>query len=178
MYVLQQDLAETDTSSGATMRASFQTLVTSEPGRILMHVRKATGVGMSQAEVHFDPPVAVLALPLPAEDEVNPALLKEGGLVIDARPFAKDHETVRTEAGEFAGCLKISAKGPISGQFKQGEITVPVTDGSIEVTSWYGEGVGLVKQVQTRYLKVDLPNGGTAESHETHTKLLTKYVRP
>jgi len=178
MYVLKQELAETDTSNGATMRASFETLVTSEPGKILMHVRKATGVGMSDAEVHFDPPVVVLSLALPAEGEANPALLKEGGLVIDARPFAKERETVRTDAGEFANCLKISAKGPISGQFQQGTVTVPVKEGSIEVTNWYGEGVGLVKQVQTRYMKVDLPSGGTAESRESHTKLLTKYVQP
>ena len=178
MYVLKQDLAETDTSSGATMRASFQTIVTSEPGRILMHARKATGAGIDETEVHFDPPIAVLALPLPAEGEANPALLREGGLVIDARPFAKERETVRTDAGEFADCLKISAKGPISGQFRQGEVTVPVAEGYIEVTNWYGKDVGLVKQVQTRNMRVDLPNGGSAESHESYTKLLTKYVRP
>lgn len=178
LYVLRQDVAETDALSGRTTRGTFETVVTSEPGQILMHAQRTTGSGIPGGETHFDPPVAMLKLPLPKEGEPNPALLKEAGVVIDARAFAVDHETVKTDAGEFADCLKISSKGPISGELQQGARTMPIAEGTIELTSWYGSGVGLVKQVQTRYLKVELGDGKTAESRETHTKSLTKFSLP
>jgi hypothetical protein len=175
VFVVNQKLSETNETTGKATTATIQSYLSSEQDQILMHAQRIQGAPVLKSELEeFVPPVAVLKLPLPGPGEPYPSVLKSQGLTIDLRPFESGTETVETAAGSFQDCLQIRSRGPLSGSLS-GPPQVPVSEGSIEETSWFAKGVGLVKQVQVIRMTVKFPDGREVQTTEEKTKLLTSY---
>jgi hypothetical protein len=56
--------------------------------------------------------------------------------------------------------------------------TVRIAEGSVEATSWFARGIGLVKQVQVLSINFESPNGVKTKSEERKIKELSSFVVP
>jgi hypothetical protein len=74
----------------------------------------------------------------------------------------------------FADFLTWTCHGGSSGQ----KPTVTIKEGSVEATSWFARGVGLVRQVEVLSLNFELPNGVKTKSEERKVKELSNFVVP
>jgi hypothetical protein len=97
-------------------------------------------------------------------------------MTVDSRPYEQADETLKTQVGEFR-CLRISSCGPLTGELA-GTAPIRITTGSVEETSWFARGVGLVKQVQVLSMNLELPNDVKAKSEERKVKELSDFVVP
>ena len=97
-------------------------------------------------------------------------------MTVDSRPYERAEETLTTPVGEFR-CLRISSRGPVTGELA-GMPPVRITAGSVEATSWFAKGIGLVKQVQVLSMNLELPDGVKTKSEERKIKELSDFVVP
>lgn len=177
VYVLRQEVDELNLSTGQTVTGTIESHLSSEPGQVLLHAQRVGGAAAGDDELDRLPaPVAVLKLPLPAEGAPYPSRLESRGMTIDARPYEQGVETVETSAGTFADCLRVTSRGPVSGALP-GNPPTPILDGSVEETSWYAKGVGLVKQVQLLRIKTELEDGQQLQLIEKKDKLLLEVLK-
>jgi hypothetical protein len=177
VYVLAQEIAEENQNNGRKRAFTLESHLSVEPAQVLMHGQFNRGApGMEAKLTRFEPPVAVLKLPIPKPSEPFPSIMRSQGVTIDSRPYERADETVKTPAGEFS-CVRISSRGSVSGTFPA-PAPLRITTGSIEETSWFAKGVGIVKQVQVLTLSFELPNGLNAVSKETKVKELSKFAVP
>ena len=108
--------------------------------------------------------------------KLSDEIMRSHGLIVDSRPYERAEEALRTSVGEFR-CLRISARGPVTGELP-GMPPVRITTGSVEATSWFAKGIGLVKQVQVLKLNLELPNGVTTKTEERKIKELSAFIMP
>ena len=177
VYILSQDISEENHMTGRKTVASIESHVSAEPHQVLLHGQLIRGASRIESKLtRFEPPVAMLKLPIPAPGEPFPSVMRSHGMTVDSRPFERAEETLKTPVGEFR-CLRISSRGPVTGELP-GMSTVRITEGSVEATSWFAPGVGLVKQVQVLNLNLELPDGVTTKSEERKIKELSGFVMP
>jgi hypothetical protein len=151
--------------------------VSAEPHQVLLHGQLIRGASRIESKLtRFEPPVATLKLPIPAPGEPFPSVMQSHGMAVDSRPYERAEETLKTPAGEYR-CLRISSRGPVTGELP-GMPPVRITTGSVEATSWFAKGIGLVKQVQVLSLNLELPNGVTTKTEERKIKELSNFVVP
>ena len=96
-------------------------------------------------------------------------------MTVDARPYEGAEVTLTTPVGEFR-CLRITSRGPVTEL--PGTPPVRITAGSVQATSWFAKGVGLVKQVQVLSINLELPDGVKVKSEERKIKELSNFVVP
>jgi hypothetical protein len=175
VFVLTEQIKETNRTTGRISRVTIETYMSSEPDQILVHAQRIQGAPGIESELeNFVPPPALLKLPLPKPGEPYPSLLKAHGLTLDSRPYDRGRETIETPAGTFEDCLRISSRGPVSGELP-GPQPIPITEGSLEETTWFAKGVGIVKQVQVLRMQMALPDGQQLSATEEKNKLLTGH---
>jgi hypothetical protein len=177
VYTLSQDISEENHTTGRKTVASIESHVSAEPHQVLLHGQLIRGASRIERKLtRFEPPVAMLKLPLPAPGEPFPSVMRSHGMTVDSRPYERAEETLKTPVGEFR-CLRISSRGPVTGELP-GKPTVTITTGSVEATSWFARGVGLVRQVQVLNMTFALPNGVKTKSEETKVKELSAFIMP
>jgi hypothetical protein len=177
LFVLTQRIRETNQTTGRDSAVTIESHVSSEPHQILLRAQRIQGAAELDGGLEtFDPPVALLKLPLPVPGEAYPSIMKGQGLTVDSRPYALAREAVETPAGMFEDCLRISSRGSVSGALP-GPQKIAVPAGSIEETVWFARGVGIVKQLQVLRLQLLLPDGRRIDSEEEKTKILVAYQK-
>ena len=177
VYILSQHSSEKNHMTGRKSVVSIESHVSAEPHQVLLHGQLIRGASRIETKLtRFEPPVAMLRLPIPAPGEPFPSVMRSHGMTVDSRPYEPAEETLKTPVGEFR-CLRISSRGPVTGELP-GMPTVRITEGSVEATSWFARGVGLVKQVQVLSLNLELPNGVKTKSEERKIKELSDFVVP
>jgi hypothetical protein len=177
VYMLSQHLTEENHMTGRKSDVSVESHVSAEPHQVLLHGQLIRGASRIESSLsRFEPPVAMLKLPIPAPGEPFPSVMRSHGLTVDSRPYERAEETLKTPVGEFR-CLRISSRGPVMGEVP-GKPTVTITEGSVEATSWFARGVGLVRQVEVLSLNFELPNGVKTKSEERKVKELSNFVVP
>jgi hypothetical protein len=177
VYILSQHITEENRTTGRKSVVTLESHVSAEPHQVLLHGQVIRGAsGMETKLTRFEPPVALLRLPIPAPGEPFPSTMRSHGMTVDSRPYEQADETLKTQAGEFR-CLRISSHGPLTGELA-GTAPIRITTGSVEETSWFARGVGLVKQVQVLSMNLELPNGVKAKSEERKVKELSDFVVP
>jgi hypothetical protein len=175
VFLWIQRISEIEETTGKASTTRIETYLSSEPDRVLMHAQKIEGAqGLNSGLEQFVPPVAVLKLPLPAPGEPYPSKWKSQGITLDLRPFEIGSETVETPTQAFRDCLRVKSRGPLSGTMP-GPQPIDVLDGSVEETSWYAKGVGLVRQMQVIRMTLRLPDGQEVRATEEKSKLLSSY---
>ena len=177
VYIVSQHISEENHTTGRKSVVRIESHVSAEPHQVLLHGQVIRGALESRARLtRFEPPVAMLKLPIPAPGEPFPSVMRSHGMTVDSRPYERAEETLKTPVGEFR-CLRISSRGPVTGELP-GMSPVRITEGSVEATSWFAKGVGLVKQVQVLSMNFELPNGVKAKSEERKIKELSNFVVP
>jgi hypothetical protein len=176
VYVLSQQITQENHTTGQKSAVSIESHVSTEPDQVLLHgqlIRDAPGIETKLTR--YEPPTALLKLPVPAPGESFPSVIQSHGMTFDVRPYEQADETLKTPIGEFR-CLRISSRGPVTGKLS-GTGSV-ITTGSVELTTWFARGVGLVKQVQVLGINLELANGVKAKSEERKVKELSAFVMP
>jgi hypothetical protein len=177
VYMLSQHITEENHMTGRKSDVSIESHVSAEPHQVLLHGQLIRGASRIESNLsRFEPPVAMLKLPTPAPGEPFPSVMRNHGLIVDSRPYERAEEALRTSVGEFR-CLRISSRGPVTGELP-GMPPVRITTGSVEATSWFAKGIGLVKQVQVLNLNLELPNGVTTKTEERKIKELSAFIMP
>jgi hypothetical protein len=177
VYTLSQDISEENHTIGRKTVSSIESHVSAEPHQVLLHGQLIRGASRIESKLtRFEPPVAMLKLPIPAPGEPFPSVMRSHGMTVDSRPYERAEETLKTPVGEFR-CLRISSRGVVTGELP-GVPTVRIAQGSVEATSWYARGVGLVKHVQVVDMTFELPNGAKTKSQERKIKELSAFVVP
>jgi hypothetical protein len=177
VYILSQHITEENHTTGRKSGVTLESHVSAEPHQVLLHGQIIRGAsGLETKLTRFQPPVALLRLPIPAPSEPFPSVMRSHGMTVDSRPYERAEETLKTPLGEFK-CLRISSRGRVTGEVA-GTEPVRITTGSVEETSWFARGVGLVKQVQVLSMNLELPNGVKAKSEERKVKELSDFVVP
>jgi hypothetical protein len=177
VYILSQDISEENHTIGRKTVSRIESHVSAEPHQVLLHGQLIRGASRIESKLtRFEPPVAMLKLPIAAPGEPFPSVMRSHGMTVDSRPYERAEETLKTPVGEFR-CLRISSRGPVTGDLP-GMPTVRITDGSVEATSWSARGVGLVKQVQVLTMTFELPTGVKTKSKERKIKELSNFVVP
>ena len=177
VYVLSQQITEENHTTGRKKVVSLESHLSTGPGQVLLHgqvIRDAPGIETKLTR--FEPPVALLRLPIPASGEPFPSVMQSYGMTVDARPYERAEETLKTPVGEYR-CLRISSRGPVMGEVP-GSVPIRITTGSVEDTSWFARGVGLVKQVQVLSMNFMLPNGVKTNIKERKIKELSAFIMP
>ena len=176
VYIVSQDIAEENHTTGRKSVASIESHVSAEPHQVLLHGQVIRDAPRIETRLtRFEPPVALLKLPIPAPEEPFPSVMQSHGMTVDTRPYKLSYERLKTRVGEFK-CLKISSRGPVTGQLP-GKTSVRITTGSVEGTSWFAPGVGLAKQVQVLSMTFE-PNGVKIKSEERKVKELSALTMP
>jgi hypothetical protein len=177
VYILSQDITEENNTTGRKSVVSLESHISAEPHQVLLHGQVIRGApGKETKLTRFEPPVALLRLPIPAPGEPFPSVMRSHGMTVDSRPYEWAEERMKTPVGEFR-CLRISSRGRVTGEVAATE-PVRITTGSVEETSWFARGVGLVKQVQVLSMNLELPNGVKSKSEERKVKELSDFVVP
>jgi hypothetical protein len=177
VYILSQHITEENHTTGRKSGVTLESHVSVEPHQVLLHGQVIRGAsGMETKLTRFEPPVALLRLPIPAPGEPFPSMMRSHGMTVDSRPYERADEMLKTRVGEFR-CLRISSRGPLTGELA-GTAPIRITTGSVEEISWFARGVGLVKQVQLLSMNLELPNGVKAKSEERKVKELSDFVVP
>jgi hypothetical protein len=177
VYMLSQHITEENHMTGRKSDVTIESHVSAEPHQVLLHGQLIRGASRIESKLsRFEPPVAMLKLPIPALGEPFPSVMRSHSMTVDSRPYERAEETLKTPVGEFR-CLRISSRGPVTGELP-GMPTVKITQGSVEATSWYARGVGLVKQVQVINMTFKLPNAAKTKSEERKIKELSNFVVP
>jgi len=174
VFLLLQKVNETNETTGRTSASTIRSYLSSEPDQVLLHAQNIEGAPLPAELEKFVPPVAVLKLPIPGPGEAYPSIMKSQGFTLDSRPYESAVESVETPAGNFKDCLRIKSRGPLSGKLP-GPQPLTVSDGSLEETSWFAKGVGVVKQIQVLRMTIELPNGQKMETTEEKTKVLASF---
>jgi hypothetical protein len=177
VYILSQDISEENHTTGRKTVLRIESHVSAEPHQVLLHGQLIRGASRIESKLtRFEPPVAMLKLPIPAPGEPFPSVMRSHRMTVDSRPYERAEETLKTPVGEFR-CLRISSRGPVTGELP-GKPTVTITTGSVEATSWFASGVGLVRQVEVISVNFELPNGVKTKSEERKIKELSAFVVP
>jgi hypothetical protein len=177
VYILSQHITEENHTTGRKRVVTLESHISAETHQVLLHGHVIRGVsGMEPKLTRFEPPPALLRLPIPAPGEPFPSVMRTHGMTVDSRPYERAEETLKTPVGEFR-CLRISSRGPVTGELA-GTAPIRITTGSVEETSWFARGVGLVKQVQVLSMNFEMPNGVKAKSEERKIKELSDFVVP
>jgi hypothetical protein len=177
VYVLSQDVSEENHMTGRKPVVTIESHMSVQAHQVLLHAQLIRGASRIESELtRFEPPVAMLKLPIPAPGEPFPSVMRSHGLIVDSRPYERAEEALRTSVGELR-CLRISSRGPVTGELP-GMPPVRITNGSLEATSWFAKGIGLMKQVQVLNLNLELPNGVTTKTEERKIKELSAFIMP
>ena len=176
VYMLSQHLTEENHMTGRKSDVSIESHVSAEPHQVLLHGHLIRGASRIESNLSRFEPVAMLKLPIPAPGEPFPSVMRSHGMTVDSRPYERAEETLKTPVGEFR-CLRISSRGPVTGELP-GKPTVTITTGSVEATSWFARGVGLVRQVEVLSVNFELPNGVKTKSEERKIKELSAFIMP
>lgn len=171
LHVAVEESTQTSHSDGATRTTRTESHLSADGDAILVH-----GQRHDDDWALFSQPAAILKLPVPKEGEPYPSRFESRGLTIDARPHASSRETVEVPAGRFENCLRIDARGPVTGKL-QAPGNPPVERGWIELTLWFARGVGIVKESQRVELTVAFSDR-PVEIHETEETRLVAHVPP
>jgi hypothetical protein len=116
VYTLSQDISEENHTTGRKTVANIESHVSAEPHQVLLHAHRIRGASRIESKLtRFEPPVAMLKLPIPAPGEPFPSVMRSHGLTVDSRPYERAEETLKTPVGEFR-CLRISSRGPVTGE--------------------------------------------------------------
>jgi hypothetical protein len=102
----------------------------------------------------------------PSKDAVTQTL---GGLEIKSSVASQTHEGLRLGAVEYKDCLRVHMKGLASGSVAGAPAT-----GSVEETTWYAKGIGIVKVARVMKLDITVPNEGKVRAEETMTRVLER----
>jgi hypothetical protein len=142
VYILSQHITEENHTTGRKSGVTLESHVSAEPHQVLLHGQIIRGAsGLETKLTRFQPPVALLRLPIPAPSEPFPSVMRSHGMTVDSRPYERAEETLKTPIGEYR-CLRISSRGPVTGELA-GAAPIRITRGSVEETSWFARGVGL-----------------------------------
>lgn len=99
------------------------------------------------------------------------------GTEYELRTMEDRWDTATTPAGTFEGCLRIRQKGDMRGTTAD-EKRMKIINGTIERTSWFAPGVGLVKQTHVVELVVERGADDFVHISEEMEKLLVRYTAP
>jgi hypothetical protein len=175
--MVSQHITEENHTTGRKSVATLESHVSAEPHQVLLHGQVIRDAPRIETRLtRFEPPVALLKLPIPAAGEPFPSVMRSHGMTVDARPYKRAEETLKTAVGEFR-CLRISSRGTVTGELA-GREPMTITSGSLEQTTWFAKGVGLVKQVEIVTLNLEFLSGVKAKSEERKTKELSDFVVP
>jgi hypothetical protein len=87
VYILSQHITEENHTTGRKSVASLESHVSAEPHQALLHGQVIRGAsGLETKLTRFEPPVALLRLPIPAPGEPFPSVLRSHGMTVDSRP--------------------------------------------------------------------------------------------
>ena len=131
VYVLSQQITEENHTTGRKV-VSLESHLSTGPGQVLLHgqvIRDAPGIETKLTR--FEPPVALLRLPIPASGEPFPSVMQSYGMTVDARPYERAEETLKTPVGEYR-CLRISSRGPVMGEVP-GLVPIRITTGWLKI---------------------------------------------
>jgi hypothetical protein len=119
VYILSQDISEENHATGRKTDVSIESHVSAEPHQVLLHGQLIRGASRIESKLtRFEPPVAMLKLPIPAPGEPFPSVMRSHGLTVDSRPYERAEETLKTPVGiqMFADFLTWTCHGGTSGQ--------------------------------------------------------------
>ena len=99
------------------------------------------------------------------------------GTEFDLRTTDDRLDAVQTPAGSFDGCLKIVQKGDVRGTVP-GDRPMKIINGTLERTSWFAPGVGLVRQTHVMELVVERSAEDFVHISDELDKTLVRYTAP
>jgi hypothetical protein len=85
VYILSQNVSEENHTTGRKTVVSIDSHVSAEPHQVLLHGQVIRGASRVESELtRFEPPVAVLKLPIPASGEPYPSVMRSHGMTVDS----------------------------------------------------------------------------------------------
>ena len=116
VYIVSHHITEENHTTGRKSVARLESHVSAEPHQVLLHGQVIRDAPRIETRLtRFEPPVALLKLPIPAPGEPFPSVMRNHGMTVDARPYERAEETLTTPVGKFR-CLRITSRGPVTGE--------------------------------------------------------------
>ena len=105
VYILSQDSSEKNHTTGRQSVVSIESHVSAEPHQVLLHGQLIRGASRIETKLtRFEPPIAMLRLPIPAPGEPFPSVMRSHGMTVDSRPYEAAEETLKTPVGNLDVC--------------------------------------------------------------------------
>jgi len=177
-YQVEIDIQETLGDLGVEISGKFNEHVSVSGTYVLVHALQEVVEGVEPPAPKVDELGAVrYQLVEPPKDVSGYHRITQLGVEIDVRTVDTRHESVQVAAGTFDGCLRIVQKGDVRGTI-QGEKPMKIINGTIERTTWFATGIGLVRQTHEMELVVERSSEDFVHMSDELEKSLVRYTAP